>query len=81
MTTKHAVIATTAILFGAIVVGLTVLFLFIDLSDPDASERIDRLGSGFGMLCLFPLGVIWIKWAARFRKEREKEKSLRSTRR
>lgn len=67
MTTKAAIISTLAILAGAIILGLIVL-TFAQLS----SRNAEMLGQGLGMLTLLPLGGIWIMWADRFRKEREK---------
>lgn len=81
MTTKVAVIATVSILTGAIVLGLAVLFLFLDPNTRGAEERAALLGQGIAMLCLIPLGVIWIMWAARFRREREQKQKSRSAKR
>ena len=66
MTTKVAVIATLAIVLGSMVLGLAVLFLFARGRDAEL------LGQGIGMLALIPIGGIWIMWADRFRKERER---------
>lgn len=81
MTTKVAIIATVGILIGAMAVGFAVLYFRIDLGSGGATERAEMLGQGLGMLCLLPLGVIWIMWAARFRKERERKQRSRSSRR
>ena len=77
MTTKIAIIATVSIVIGVIVLGLAALFLFVDPRAPNANERAALLGQGMAMLCLIPLGVIWIMWAARFRKERERRQQSR----
>ncbi|HIM29239.1 MAG TPA: hypothetical protein EYG57_06750 [Planctomycetes bacterium] len=71
MTTKFAIIASAAIVIGAAVAGLVVLFMFVDLRA--GNERAALLGRGFGIFCLVPLGVVWIMWAVHFRKEREKK--------
>lgn len=73
MTTKVAVIATVAIVIGAIVLGLGALFLFVDFNARNANDRAGQIGQGVAMLCLIPLAFVWIMWAARFRKEREKK--------
>jgi cadmium resistance protein CadD (predicted permease) len=74
MTTKTAIIATVAIFVGALLLATVVLMLFIDPNARDATERAGQLGQGIGLLCLIPLGVIWIMWAARVRKERERKR-------
>jgi len=79
MTTKTAIIATVTILIGAIVLGLAVLFLFGDPSARNANQSAGLLGQGIAMVCLIPLFVIWIMWAARFRKERERKQRSRSS--
>jgi cadmium resistance protein CadD (predicted permease) len=73
MTTKTAIIATVAVFIGTIVLTIVVLVLFINPNARDATQRASQLGQGIGMLCLIPLGVIWIMWAARVRKEREQK--------
>lgn len=70
MTTKTAVIATVAIVIGAMVLGLAGLFLFSRPSPRNA----EMLGQGVALLIMIPIGVIWILWADRFRKERERNK-------
>ncbi|MDZ4685262.1 MAG: hypothetical protein SH850_09235 [Planctomycetaceae bacterium] len=72
MTTKAALIATVSIMIGAIILGLSALFAFIDPTAQNANERAALLGQGMGLLCMIPLGGVWILWAARFRKERER---------
>ena len=81
MTTKIAVIATAAIAVGAILIGLGLLFLFVDPNSRNAEERAAMLGQGMGLACLVPLAVIWIMWAARIRKERERKQSPPAARR
>jgi hypothetical protein len=71
MTTKAAIIATLATLVGVVGVGLLLLLLFVDPNARNAQERGKLLGEGLALLCMLPLGAIWILWAARFRKERE----------
>jgi hypothetical protein len=66
MTTKVAIIATLVVGLVAMVLGLAVLFLFA------GGRNAELLGQAFGMLTLVPLGIIWIMWADRFRKERER---------
>lgn len=73
MTTKKAIIATVAIFIGAIVLGLAVMFLFLDPSTRAGRERAALLGQGMALACLIPLGVIWFSWAMRVRKERERK--------
>jgi len=73
MTTKVAIIATVSIVIGAIVLGLAMLFLFLDPNARNAEERAALLGQGFAMLCLIPIAVIWFMWAVRVRKERERK--------
>ena len=65
MTTKVAVVSTIAIILGAVVIGLGILFL-------SGGRNAELLGQGLGMLVLLPLFAIWILWADRFRKERER---------
>lgn len=77
MTMKAALIASLAIMSEAIEVGLVLLFLFVDPRAANANERAALLGQGVAMLCLVPLAVIWIKWAAEYRKERERLRSSR----
>jgi hypothetical protein len=74
MTTKAAIIATLAVVVGAILLGLVLLAVFVDPAARDAKERAELLGQGTAMLCLVPVLVIWILWAARFRKERERSR-------
>lgn len=81
MTTKLAIIATVCIVLGAIVLGLAALFLFVDPNARGANDRAALLGQGVAMLCLIPLGVIWIIWAVRFRKERERKQQSRLAKR
>ena len=78
MTTKVAIISTVGILVGVLLIGFLVLFLFVDLRSGNANERAAMLGQGFALLCLVPIGGIWIMWAARFRAERERKQRLRS---
>ncbi|HUQ71131.1 MAG TPA: hypothetical protein VM165_16510 [Planctomycetaceae bacterium] len=73
MTTKSALIATAMIAIGAIVLGLSATFAFVDPTARNANERAALLGQGMALLCLIPLGAIWILWAARFQKERERK--------
>lgn len=75
MTTKTAIIATVAIFIGALAITIVVLVLFINPNSRNAAERASQLGQGVGMACLIPLGAIWIMWAARVRKERERKNS------
>ena len=77
MTTKVAIISTVAILLGALLLGFLALYLFIDPRRGDANERAAMLGQGLAMLCLLPIGGVWIMWAARFRAERERKGRLR----
>ena len=81
MTTKVALIATAAIAVGAIVLGLGLLFLFVDPNSRNAEQRAAMLGQGMAMACLVPLAVIWIMWAVRIRKDRERKQSPPSARR
>lgn len=81
MTTKAAVIATVGIVIGAIVLGLVALFFLVDTNARGATERAGLVGQGAAMLCLIPLAVIWITWAARFRRERERKQRSRLSRR
>lgn len=67
MTTRAALISTLAIIASALALGLLVL-----LFARPSSRNAEMLGQGLGMLTLLPLGGIWIMWADRFRKEREK---------
>ena len=73
MTTKAAIIATAAILIGVIVLGLGAVFLFIDRRALNANERAAMLGQGMAMLCMIPLFIVWVMWAARFRQERDQK--------
>ena len=75
MTTKVVLIATAVIGVGAIVLGLGLLFLFVDPNSRNAEQRAAMLGQGMAMVCLVPLAVIWIMWAVRIRKERERKQS------
>jgi hypothetical protein len=81
MTTKVAIISTIGVVIGVIVLGFAILFLFMDPQARNANERASMLGQGLAMLCMIPLGGIWITWAARFRKEREQRQRSRKTRR
>ena len=69
MTTKVAVISTIATILGALVIGLVILFLV-----KPSSRNAEMLGQGIGFATMAPLLVIWVLWADRFRKEREKRK-------
>jgi hypothetical protein len=80
MTTKAAILWTVGIVLADIVVGLIVLFVFVDLNAPGASKRANLLGQGFGMLPLVPLFIIWILWASRVRREREQKARAQATR-
>ena len=73
MTTRTAIIATVAIVGGAIVLLLGVLFLFVDPSAANANQRAALLGQSIATLCLIPLGVIWIMWAVRVRNARKRD--------
>lgn len=77
MTTKVAILATIAILVGGTILGLAVLFLFIDPAARNANDRAAMLGQGLAVTSLIPLFVIWILWADRFRRERERKKKAR----
>jgi hypothetical protein len=79
MTTKTAIIATVGVVLGAIGLGLGVLFLTLDPSARDASERAARLGDGMAKLMAIPIGAIWILWAVRFRKDRERQNPPKSS--
>jgi hypothetical protein len=81
MTTKTAIIATVCIVIGALALGLASLFLFIDFNAADSDQRAAMLGQGMAVLCLIPVAVIWITWANRFRKERERKQKLRRPKR
>lgn len=74
MTTKAAILASMATVVGAIVLSILFLVIFIKPSSPGAQRRAGQLGQAVGMVTLLPLGGIWIAWAARVRKEREKKK-------
>ena len=80
MTTKIAIIATVSILVGGIVLGLAVVFWLVDSNAGGVNERAELLGQGIAVICLIPLGIIWVMWAARFRKERERKQRPRSPR-
>jgi ABC-type antimicrobial peptide transport system permease subunit len=70
MTTKIAVIASVVSVVAAMVIGLVITFLFAGTT----SQNAQMIGQGMGMLTLVPLLVIWVLWADRFRKEREKRR-------
>ncbi len=72
MTTKAAIIVSVVTIVGALVVGLAVL-----LFSKPSSRGAEMLGQGLGVLALIPLFIVWILWADRFRKEREKRKKDR----
>jgi hypothetical protein len=74
MTTKAAIIATIATLVLTIVVSIILMVVFINPNSASAKRRASQLGEGVGIVCLIPLGGIWIAWAARVRKEREQRK-------
>lgn len=78
MTTKAAIISTVGILAGVLVLGFIALFLFVDPRSASANERAAMLGQGCALLGLFPIAVVWIMWASRFRAERERKQRLRS---
>ena len=81
MTTRTAITATLCTFLGAIVLGLGMLFLFVDPSAADANARAALVGQGFAMFCMIPLGIIWIMWAVRFRKDREQPQRPRPSKR
>jgi hypothetical protein len=80
MTTKAAILWTVGIALGELVLGLLVLFLFVDIKAPNANQRAAALGQGFAMLSLFPLAAVWLMWAVRVRKERERKQRARAAR-
>lgn len=74
MTTKSAVICTIAIFVATLILSVALIALFIDPRSPAATQRAGQLGQAVGIVCLLPLGAVWISWAARVRKEREQQK-------
>jgi hypothetical protein len=74
MTTKRAIALTFGIIAAAIGLGLLVLFWYVDPSARGAGKRATWLGQGLAIVCLIPLGGVWIMWADRFRKERERNR-------
>jgi cadmium resistance protein CadD (predicted permease) len=73
MKLKTAIISSVGIAIGALVLGIVLCLLFINPNASNANERASMIGQGIGTLCMFPLFVIWILWAARFRKERDEK--------
>ncbi|RLT10997.1 MAG: hypothetical protein DWI24_07945 [Planctomycetota bacterium] len=57
----------------AIVLGLGLLFWFVDTTKPGADQRASMLGESVGFLCMIPFGVIWFMWAMQVRKERKQK--------
>lgn len=78
MTTKNTILVTVAIIFAMIVAGFILLFLFVNPSARNASDRAAMLGQGLAMVGLIPIFIIWMKWAVRFRKERDEKLKSRS---
>lgn len=70
MSTKLALILTAATAFCSMVIGLGLLFAFIDPNSAKAEERAGMLGSAVGTLTLIPIFCIWIVWGLSKRKDR-----------
>lgn len=81
MTTKKAIIATMCTGILALVLGIAALFLFVDFNAPNAEQRAASLGQGMAVVCAIPLAIIWIMWADRFRKDRERKQRSPRTKR
>ena len=68
MTTKAAILSSLATVLVVMVLGLATLFF---IGKP-SSRKAEMLGQGFAMLTILPLGGIWLAWAAKFRKDRDR---------
>ena len=80
MTTKVAILSTIGIVIAELVIGLLVLFLFVDLQAPGANRRAEALGQGMAMLAVIPIGAVWVMWAVRVRKDRERKQRSQAKR-
>jgi hypothetical protein len=76
MKTKTAVLSSLGVVLAALVLSVVLLVGFVNPNSRRAAERAALLGQGVGLLCLIPLGGIWLLWAARVRKEREAARKL-----
>lgn len=72
MSTKAACLTSIGIALGALLIGLGLVFAFVDINAPGAQARAGAIGQGMAFLCLVPLAVIWLMWANRVRRERER---------
>lgn len=69
MTTKKALILTVVIIVVALVVGLGLMFMLVDINSSGAEQQVAFLGRITGFVTIIPLFVVGIMWGLHRREQ------------
>ena len=81
MTTKKGVILTIVIIVLAIVVGLGLMFMLVDINSSGAEQKVAALGQATGFVTVIPIFGVWIMWGLQMRKRNALQPTLGKSKR
>lgn len=77
MTTKKALILMAVIVVVALVVGMGLMFMLVDINSSGAEQQVAFLGQITGFVTIIPMMVVGIMWGLH-RREQNTQKPTQS---